>query len=127
MSEFTFKSWEEMSELEQAQATYWDMYKDAYGVRPRGVDTSGWSLEYFEAEFKVLGEAINQEEIARKESEAEAMHDFEMRVQGLLMSGAKDREMALRWIHEAEGSNGDDDYLCFLVGLPYRYFIKETV
>jgi len=30
--------------------------------------------------------------------------------------------MALRWIHEAEGSNGDDEFLCYLMGLPYRYF-----
>jgi hypothetical protein len=35
-----FKSWEDMTDLEQAQCTYWDMYKDAYGHRPRGVDTS---------------------------------------------------------------------------------------
>jgi hypothetical protein len=41
--------------------------------------------------------------------------------------GAKDRAMALRWIHEAEGSNGDDEYLCYLVGLPYRYFVKKEV
>ena len=40
-----FPSWDELSELEQAQATFWDMYKDAYGVRPRGVDTSGWTLK----------------------------------------------------------------------------------
>ena len=41
-----FTSWEDMTELEQAQCTFWDMYKDAYGVRPRGVDTSGWTLEH---------------------------------------------------------------------------------
>jgi hypothetical protein len=121
-----FKSWEEMSALEQARETYWDMYKDAYGVRPRGVDTSGWNLEHFEAEAKILGEAIEKSEIERKAAEAKAQHDFEMRVQGLLMSGAKDRDMALRWIHEAEGSNGDDEYLCFTQGLPYSYFRKAA-
>jgi len=110
--------------LEQYAYQYWDMYKDAYGVRPRGVDTSTWTEADFEAEFELLGEIIKQEEIARKESEERAMHDFEMRVQGLLMSGAKDRTMALRWIHEAEGSNGDEDYLCYLIGLPYGYFRK---
>ena len=26
-----FKSWEDMTVLEQARETYWDMYKDAYG------------------------------------------------------------------------------------------------
>ena len=122
MSEFTFKSWEEYTPLEQAAMTYWDMYKDAHGFRPRGVDTSTWSLADFEKEFEYLGKVIEREEELRKDSEARAAHEFEMRMQDLLRSGAKDRAMALRWIHEAEGSNGDDEYLCFLVGLSYGYF-----
>jgi hypothetical protein len=122
-----FKSWEEMSTLEQYACQYWDMYKDAYGVRPRGIDTSTWSESDFEREFFQLSVTIAEEERVRKESEEKAQHDFEMRVLSLLQTGAKDRDMALRWIHEAEGSNGDDEYLCYLLGLPYRYFIKETV
>ena len=62
-----FKSWEEMSELEQAQCTYWDMYKDAYGVRPRGIDTSAWTVEDFDREFAELGGIIDREEEDRKE------------------------------------------------------------
>ena len=122
-----FKSWEEMSTLEQYACQFWDMYKDAYGVRPRGIDTSTWTEADFEAEFVSLSKVIEQENTARLESEERAAHDFEMRVLGLLQSGAKDREMALRWVHEAEGSNGDDEYLCYLVGLSYGYFRKETV
>jgi hypothetical protein len=122
-----FKSWEEMSVLEQMACQFWDMYKDAYGVRPRGVDTSSWSETDFLKEFGYLNLVIEREEIARKEREERAAHDFEMRVLSLLQSGAKDREMALRWIHEAEGSNGDDEYLCYLVGLPYRYFAVDKV
>ena len=122
-----FKSWEEMSTLEQYACQFWDMYKDAYGVRPRGIDTSTWTEATFEAEFVSLSKVIEQENTARLESEERAAHDFEMRVLGLLQSGAKDREMALRWVHEAEGSNGDDEYLCYLVGLSYGYFRKETV
>ena len=118
-----FPSWEDMSALEQAQATYWDMYKDAYGVRPRGVDTSGWSLEYFEAEFKMLGEAINQEEIARKASEAQAIVKFEDRVAALMHTGT-DRERVIAWLMDAEGANGDSEYFCFTQGLPYRYFAQ---
>ena len=117
-----FKSWEEMSDLEQAQCTYWDIYKDAYGVRPRGVDTSAWTLADFDAEFKLLGEIIEQEAIALKEAQARAIVAFEDRVQILLGMGADDREQALRWIHEAEGTNGDDEFLCWTLGLPYRYF-----
>ena len=118
-----FKSWEEMSALEQAQTTYWDMYKDAYGVRPRGVDTTGWSLEQFEAEFKILGEAINQEEIQRKESEARAIVKFEDSVANLMHTGTN-RERVIAWLMDAEGANGDADYFCFCVGLPYGYFTK---
>jgi hypothetical protein len=103
------------------------MYKDAYGVRPRGIDTSSWTEAEFEAEFVQLSKTIDEnyrDQLAREEV---AKHDFEMRMLSLLQTGAKDREMALRWIHEAEGSNGDDEYLCFLLGLPYRYFVKEAV
>jgi hypothetical protein len=122
-----FKSWEEMSTLEQYACQFWDMYKDAYGVRPRGIDTSTWTEADFEREFFQLSVTIAEEERVRKEAEEKASHDFEMRMLGLLQTGAKDRDMALRWIHEAEGSNGDDEFLCYLVGLPYRYFAKETV
>jgi hypothetical protein len=118
-----FKSWEEMSALEQAQATYWDMYKDAYGVRPRGVDTSGWSLEYFEAEFKILGEAINQEEIQRLADQAEAVIKFEDRVLNLMHTGTN-RERVIAWLMDAEGANGDHEYFAFTQGLPYGYFKK---
>ena len=122
-----FKTWEEMTVLEQMACQFWDMYKDAYGVRPRGVDTSNWDEATFEAEFNYLQDLIAKNEQERKISEQEAAHDFEMRVLSLLQTGAKDRDMALRWVHEAEGSNGDDEYLCFLVGLPYGYFRRETV
>ena len=117
-----FKSWEQMSTLEQYACQYWDMYKDAYGVRPRGVDTSAWTEAQFEAEFALLGKEIDSNYKEQLAAEEVASHDFEMRILNLLQSGASDREMALRWIHEAEGSDGDEEYLCYLVGLPYGYF-----
>jgi hypothetical protein len=122
-----FKTWEEMSTLEQYACQYWDMYKDAYGVRPRGIDTSSWTESDFEREFFQLSVTIAEEDRVRKEAEEKAQHDFEMRVLSLQQTGAKDRAMAIRWVHEAEGSDGDDEYLCFLIGLPYGYFRKETV
>ena len=122
-----FKSWEEMTTVEQYACQYWDMYKDAYGVRPRGIDTSAWDEVTFEAEFVQLSKTIDENYKVQLESEEKAMHDFEIRMLDLLMSGATDRAMALRWIHEAEETNGDDEYLCYTLGLPYRYFVKETV
>jgi hypothetical protein len=119
-----FKSWEELSKLEQAQSIYWDMHKDAYGVRPRCIDTSAWTIEDFEAEFVILGQAIDAEEKVRVQSQENAMFSFEKRVDDLIYSGARDRATAIRWIHEAEGTQGDDEYLCYTLGLPYMYFRK---
>jgi len=122
MSEFT--TWEQMSDLEQAQCQYWDMYKDAYGVRPRGVDTSMCTLSDFDAEFQLLGEIIKQEDIARKAAETEAIEKFEKHVSDTICMGARNRETALRWIMDASNANGDWEYLCYDLGLPYHYFRK---
>ena len=120
-----FKSWEEMTALEQAQCTYWDMYKDAYGHRPRGVDTATWTLEDFDTEYKVLVEAIEREHADRKTAEAESIVKFEDRVTSLMHTGA-DRERVIAWLMDAEHANGDADYFCFTQGLPYGYFRKAA-
>ena len=119
-----FKSWEQMTVLEQMACQYWDMHKDAYGVRPRGIDTSTWTEAEFEAEFAQLGRVIEQEAIARKASEAEAVAKFEQHVTNTMCMGARDRETALRWIMDASNANGDWEYLCYDMGLPYHYFRK---
>jgi len=120
-----FKTWEEMSTLEQYACQYWDMHKDAYGVRPRCIDTSSWTEAEFKAEFEYLIGVIKDNEQARRAAEEQAAHAFEMRVQSILACGAKDRAMALRWIHEAEDTGGDNEYLCYTLGLPYRYFLVD--
>jgi hypothetical protein len=120
-----FKTWEEMSVLEQMACQYWDMYKDAHGIRPRGIDTSSWTEEDFHKEFEYLGRLITEQEEARVEAEHMSTVKFEQRVVNLMCMGASDRETAIRWIHEAEGTGGDDEYLCWTLGLPYRYFRKE--
>jgi hypothetical protein len=119
-----FKTWEEMSDLEQAQCQFWDMYKDAYGVRPRGINTTGWTLEDFRSEFAILGEVIDREERQRRDSEAEAVRKFEQHVTNTVCMGAGTRETALRWIMDASNCNGDWEFLCYDQGLPYGYFRK---
>jgi hypothetical protein len=121
-----FKSWEELSVLEQMQCQYWDMYKDAYGVRPRGIDTSSWTEVDFKNEFASLSTVIEQEYIARKEAEAKAIVAFEDRVTNL-MHTSTNRERVIAWLMDAEGANGDFDYFCFTQGLPYGYFEMKEV
>jgi hypothetical protein len=121
-----FKSWDELSDLEQAQATFWDMYKDAHNFRPRHIDTSTWTLADFEREFAELGEIMKANEIEQKIAEAINTEKFERRVAEMLTIGARDSDMAMRWIHEAEGTHGDNDFLAWTLGLPYQYFRKAA-
>ena len=120
-----FKTWEEMTDLEQACETYWDMYKDAYGVRPRWIDTTKWTLADFEAEFASLATAIEQAEVERKAAEAEAVVAFEDRVLNL-MHTSTNRERVIAWLMDAESANGDFEYFAFTQGLPYGYFRKAA-
>jgi len=116
-----------LTRMEELQSIYWDMYKDAYNFRPRHVDTSTWTEAQFEAEFEQLDQVIRRESQLREAAEDRASIAFEMRVQSLLVSGAKDYAMALRWIHEAEGTSGDDEFLAWTLDLPYRYFAVDKV
>ena len=118
---------ETMTRQEELHSIFWDMYKDAHGIRPRGIDTSAWTEAQFTEEFEYLDRVIRDNEAQRRLAEHEACHALEMRIQSLLACGAKDREMAIRWLHDAEGTLGDDEFLCYSLGLPYRYFKKETV
>jgi len=121
-----FTTWEDMTELEQAQCTFWDMYKDAHGFRPRHIDTSSWTLEQFDQEFAELTEVMRANDIAQTINEEAAVEKFERRVAELISIGAKDQAMAMRWIHEAEDTQGDNDYLAWTLGLPYQYFRKAA-
>ena len=133
----THKTLEQMSQeaaveqmsREELIDIFWDMYKDAHDFRPRHMMEALQSMTEAEIEQDLdrLQTIIEDNELLRQAAEEKAAHAFEMRVQSVLACGAKDREMALRWIHEAEGSNGDDEFLCYLVGLPYRYFAQSKV
>jgi len=125
MSE-AYKSWEDMSEQEQLQCTFWDAYKDAHGFRPRHIDTTTLTVEELKSDIARLAGIIQDNERIRIEEEAAAVVRFETRVASIIELGARDRAMALRWIHEAEDTGGDDEYLCYRVGVPYGYIKTEV-
>lgn len=110
---------EQVSELHELEGIYCELYKDVYGVKARwyvaaSVDQARRDIEQLEAEGRRVAEhdRIEQEKAATQ---------FETRVKQIIETGAKDRATALRWIHDAEGTQGDNDYLCYCVGLPYGY------
>lgn len=111
-----------MSRIEEQRDIWWDLYKDAHGVRPRGIDTTGWDEKDFDQELNYLQGCIDVNHAARLEDEARAAAAFEQRIVETVALGAWTRDNAVRWIHEAEDTQGDDEYLCFRLGLRYGYF-----
>jgi len=70
--------------------------------------------------LKILDNTMAED--ARREQDA--IVAFEVLVTKTINSGAKTREVALRWIMEASTCDGDWEYLCYTHGLPYSYFRK---
>ena len=60
---------------------------------------------------------------AEAEAEAQAIVDFEARIE-MLVNANTTREQVIAWMMDAESANGDYEYFCFCVGLPYGYFRK---
>jgi len=82
-----------------------DLYKDVYGIRPRGYDFHNWS-------FKELTDFVNDlsEENDRLVNDEKA---FEQKALKDVMSvGADCKETALRWLDQADAyfMYGDDEF-----------------
>ncbi len=110
----------EMTELEELEGIYCDLHKDVHGIKARwyiaaSVEQARKDIDSLQA----VGKLIWAQEQAERDAAAVR---FEARVQVTIAAGAKDRVTALRWIHDAEGTRGDNDYLAFTLGLGYNYF-----
>ena len=93
-------------------------------MRPRGIDISGWSDKALCLEMDYLAEVIQREEEAREARQNKASEDVERIIMDLRRSGARDRQMAIKWLHEAHFTNGDTEYLAYCLDVPYGYFRK---
>ena len=120
-----FKTWDELSRKEQLECIFWDAYKDAYGFRPRGHNISAMTEQELEHEISELAQIAERNQKQEELEQQEAVSRFEKRVQETIALGAKNRETAIKWIHEAEDTDNDDEYLCYRLGLPYTHF-KEV-
>lgn len=105
-----------------------DLHKDAYGFRPKGDYFAWWdtlSDDEKQAEWDSLYESFVRREAEDQAMEQAAVVDFEKRIASLLQHGARNREMAVRWLDEAFETNGDVSYLEWNLGVPYGYLTKE--
>jgi hypothetical protein len=100
---------------------YCDYHKDVYGTKARWV----YGMELTEVELEDMFKKLEREHevvaAAEREREAKNAQFVRERIQVLLKSGAKDIGMAVRWLHEAHNSDGDNKYLDYLLGVDYGF------
>jgi len=110
----------EMSELEELECIYCELHKDVYGVKARWYRAA--TVEQARKDIDTLRAAGEVAWAREQEAQKEAAVRFEAYVQDTITAGAKDRATALAWIHQAEGTQGNDEFLAYNMGLPYKYF-----
>lgn len=99
-----------------------DVYKEAFGFRPRGYGFDTMTLAQLE---ELYNEWIYRGELnyrIEQKRQALALEQFEERVADLIKMGASNRENAIRWIVDGL----DDDYMdgkhvCYLLDVPYSF------
>jgi hypothetical protein len=112
-----------MNEIQELEEIYCEMHKDVYGVKARWIKFD--SVEEGRAALDQLGEALKAEMASQAAHEAQAVATFEARVESLILMGAGSRADALRWLHDSCNTQGDDDFLCYELGLPYGYLRRS--
>lgn len=105
-------------------SSYWDFYKEVYNVRPRWIDFNSKTVEEMQEMLSQLTQRSIEVFAERDAVEKDAIVQAEKLVLKTICDGAPDRETALRWIADAYEVNGDMDYLCYKLDVPYGYFGK---
>lgn len=75
-----------------------DLYKDAYGIRPRSINFSEFTDDELINKWNSLIEVTEINAKAEAESVDIAISDFNKTVNSLIESGANDHKTALKWL-----------------------------
>jgi hypothetical protein len=112
-----------------------DLHKDARGYRPDAYFWEEWSQcgdNTRQAMWDNLLQELAAETARQKDAYARAEIEFHQRVQGMMLSGAKDELTAIRWILEAEQFTENDlaygsDYVAWHFDLPYKGLFDQQI
>ena len=113
-----------VSVKEDLIALHSDLYKDVYGIRPRWYDYSKLFEDALIKEIESLEKELEKVIVQENEIELINIKAFEAMVEDTIKAGASDRSTAVRWMHDAHETDGDNEYLCFLLGIPYGYITE---
>jgi len=102
-----------------------DLHKEAYGIRPREDFWSQWDCADDAAKQQIWNSLID---IAQSEAERERQDQldaeaaFERHVERTIrLVAGSTREDAIRYMHDSFDTNGDVEYLEYILGVRYGY------
>ena len=109
------------TKLQELMDDYCDLHKSVHGVKARWI----YGTDYTEAEMEFLLESLQKEgeRVWAEEAKQEAIADaaFLAAINKMVELGAGDQKTALKWLHDAHDTGGDNDYLGFDFGCSYRF------
>jgi len=102
-----------------------DLYKEAYGFRPREYFWSEWeeaTNDRKQAIWDDLLDTADREAEREREIQQEAIAEFESTVRGIMatVAGAT-RKDAVRYLHDQYDTQGSEEWLEYELGVPYGY------
>ena len=117
----------ELSHRENLILLYSDFHKDAYGIRPRGLNLFAFTTEELEADFNRFEQVCKDNRAEELSAEAEADNAFRTLITNTIQMGANDEVTALRWIAEGAIEEYGYDYEHFLwnQGIAYSKYGQE--
>ena len=102
-----------------------DLYKEAYGFRPRADFWSQWDSadnDGKEAIWCQLCDDARFEAERERRDQLDAEATFERHVERTIrLVAGSTREDAIRYMHDSFDTNGDVEYLEYLLGVRYGY------
>jgi hypothetical protein len=107
----------------------YEMHKEAYGVKGRHYNFKQMSNKDLEKELEHLCEVAKREREIEQREEEKSYKKFEDQITQMMKHGAGNRDIAIKWILEAEGLENESDanYICYNLGLSYdKKYLFET-
>src|SRR6056297_1873246 len=83
-------------------AIYRDIYRDAFGIRPRGIAAQWETEEEFRKDFENVAAMAEEAMDHEEQQKIKAEIAFDARLSDLIELGAGDRATAFRWLLTAE-------------------------
>lgn len=104
-----------------------DLFKDAYGFRPRGHEFYTATPEEKQKIWDNLLVTLKEEVEREKQEQALAVESYKKLIKETIAMGATNVEQAIDWLMQSEGAEKDESYFKYLMNLPYEYNLREVL